>query len=35
VDAPSQLPDHHIFVGSKASWDEIGDELPQYEGYAK
>ncbi len=35
LEAPSRQPDHHIFVGSKASWDEIRDELPQYEGYAK
>jgi len=25
-------PDAHIFVGSKASWSEIHDALPQYEG---
>jgi hypothetical protein len=24
-------PDAHIFVGSKASWSEIHDELPQYQ----
>lgn len=24
-------PDAHIFVGSKASWSEIYDSLPQYE----
>lgn len=24
-------PDAHIFVGSKASWSEIHDDLPQYE----
>ena len=34
VDAPSQLPDHHIFVGSKAPWEEIRDELPQFDQYA-
>lgn len=22
---------HHIFVGSKAAWDVIGDDAPQYE----
>jgi len=34
VDAPSLLPDHPIFVGSKAPWDEISDGLPQFEQYA-
>jgi hypothetical protein len=34
VDAPSRLPDHHIFVGSTAVWEEISDELPQFERYA-
>ena len=24
----------HIFVGSKASWDEIGGQSPQHEGFA-
>ena len=33
-DAPSLLPDHHIFVGSKAPWEEIHDDLPQFERYA-
>jgi hypothetical protein len=27
---PSRLPDHHIFVGSKAPWYQITDALPQY-----
>jgi len=27
---PNRLPDHHIYVGSKAPWFEITDELPQY-----
>lgn len=31
VDTPSIRPSAHIFVGSKASWFEICDELPQYE----
>ena len=35
VDAPSKLPDHHIFVGSKAHWDEILDDLPQFDEYAR
>jgi hypothetical protein len=30
VDAPSIRPTGHIFVGSKASWYEIADDLPQY-----
>ena len=32
-DTPSIRPTHHIFVGSKAEWDEITDGLPQYEEY--
>jgi len=28
---PSRLPDHHIYVGSKAPWYQITDELPQYD----
>ncbi len=31
VDAPSIRPTHHIFVGSKAAWFEITDNLPQHE----
>jgi hypothetical protein len=34
VDAPSIRPNKHIFVGSKASWHEITDDLPQFEEYA-
>jgi hypothetical protein len=34
VDAPSMRPTKHIFVGSKASWFEITDELPQFEEHA-
>lgn len=34
--APMTLrPDHHIFVGSKAEWDEIRDGLPEFEGHAR
>lgn len=29
-EAPSQKPAFHIFVGSKAPWHEIGDDLPQF-----
>ncbi|HWH54910.1 MAG TPA: GFA family protein [Gaiellaceae bacterium] len=35
VDAPSIRPTEHIFVGSKASWFEITDELPQFDEYAE
>lgn len=34
VDAPTIRPDHHIFVGSKAPWFTITDDLPQYPGHA-
>ena len=34
VDTPSIRPTHHIFVGSKAEWFEITDDLPQYDGFA-
>jgi hypothetical protein len=34
VDAPSIRPSEHIFVGSKAPWFEITDDLPQREEYA-
>ncbi len=33
VDAPRLQPTAHIFVGSKAPWFEITDELPQFEEY--
>ena len=33
VDAPSLRPAVHIFVGSKAPWFEITDDLPQFEEY--
>jgi hypothetical protein len=33
VDAPAIRPTHHIFVGSKAQWFEITDDLPQFEEY--
>jgi hypothetical protein len=35
VDAPSIRPTHHIFVGSKAPWFEITDNLPQFEEHAR
>ena len=31
VDAPSIRPTEHIFVGSKAPWFEITDDLPQFQ----
>jgi hypothetical protein len=34
VDEPSMRPTKHIFVGSKAPWFEITDELPQFEEHA-
>ena len=32
-DAPSIQPSGHIFVGDKAPWHKITDDLPQYEGH--
>ena len=32
-DAPSLLPQNHMFVGSKAPWYEIRDDLPQFDRY--
>jgi hypothetical protein len=29
-DDPTIRPTHHIFVGSKATWETIHDDLPQY-----
>jgi hypothetical protein len=34
VDEPSIRPSEHIFVGSKAPWFEITDDLPQHHEYA-
>ncbi|WP_202594192.1 GFA family protein, partial [Frateuria defendens] len=34
LDEPSIRPTHHIFVGSKAAWFTIADDLPQYEAHA-
>jgi hypothetical protein len=34
VDAPSVRPTAHIFVGSKAPWFTITDDLPQHQGHA-
>ena len=33
VDEPSIRPSDHIFVGSKAAWFEITDDLPQSQEY--
>src|SRR5215470_7554459 len=35
LDAPSMRPQKHIFVGSKAPWFEIGDDLPRFEEHAE
>lgn len=35
ADAPGIRPTKHIFVGSKAPWFEITDDLPQFEAHAK
>ena len=34
ADAPSIRPTEHIFVGSKAPWFEITDDLPQFDEHA-
>jgi hypothetical protein len=34
VDDPTIRPTKHIFVGSKAPWFTITDDLPQYEAHA-
>ena len=34
IDAPTIRPGAHIFVGSKATWFEITDDLPQFEEHA-
>jgi hypothetical protein len=34
VDGPTIRPTAHIFVGSKAPWFEITDDLPQFDEYA-
>jgi hypothetical protein len=35
VDEPAIRPTHHIFVGSKAPWFEITDDLPQFAEHAR
>jgi hypothetical protein len=35
VDPPTMRPTHHIFVGSKAAWFEITDDLPQFDEHAR
>jgi catechol 2,3-dioxygenase-like lactoylglutathione lyase family enzyme len=35
VDAPRIRPTKHIFVGSKAPWFEIADDLPRFEEHAE
>jgi hypothetical protein len=34
IDAPRIRPAQHIFVGSKAEWCEITDDLPQFDEHA-
>jgi hypothetical protein len=34
VDEPSIRPTKHIFVGSKAPWFAITDDLPQFDEHA-
>ena len=34
IDVPSIRPTHHIFVGSRAPWFEITDDLPQFDEHA-
>ena len=33
IDAPALKPTAHMFVGSKAAWYEIRDDLPQHDEY--
>jgi hypothetical protein len=33
LDDPAIRPTAHIFVGSKAPWEAITDDLPQYQGH--
>jgi hypothetical protein len=33
IDEPTLKPTAHMFVGSKASWHEILDDLPQHDEY--
>jgi hypothetical protein len=33
IDTPTIRPAAHIFVGSKAKWHDITDNLPQFEGF--
>ena len=33
IDEPSLKPTAHMFVGSKAPWHEILDDLPQHDEY--
>jgi hypothetical protein len=33
IDEPTRKPTAHMFVGSKASWYDILDDLPQHEEY--
>jgi hypothetical protein len=35
IDDPTIRPSMHIFVGSKAKWHQITDNLPQYEAFPR
>jgi hypothetical protein len=35
LDDPAIRATHHIFVGSKAPWFTITDDLPQYDGHVR
>jgi hypothetical protein len=35
IDEPTLKPTHHQFVGSKAPWYEIHDDLPQHDEYPR
>jgi hypothetical protein len=31
MDSPSMKPSYHVFVGSKAAWEQIDDDLPKFD----
>ena len=35
VDTPGIRPSMHIFVGSKAEWFQIADDLPQFDRFSR
>jgi hypothetical protein len=32
-DDPGHKPERHIFIGSKASWYDASDDIPQHDEY--